>query len=131
MNKTLIIQSNLLIDTKKPDGRSEERFSRNAETPIGLFYAPMSCMLGLSPPGLEFRTKASSNSSRLIQKRDLTQIVTTSLPATGRRVGGYQTVIPPKSSCGQSGFNERSTNCSTGIYLPPKASPTQQFPVFD
>ena len=125
MNKTLIIQSNLLIDTKNPMGQ------RILLCPIGLFYAPMSCMLGLSPPGLEFRTKASSNSSRLIQKRDLTQIVTTSLPATGRRVGGYQTVIPPKSSCGQSGFNERSTNCSTGIYLPPKASPTQQFPVFD
>ena len=125
MNKTLIIQSNLLIDTKNPMGQSI------LLCPIGFFYAPMSCMLGLSPPGLEFRTKASSNSSRLIQKRDLTQIVTTSLPATGRRVGGYQTVIPPKSSCGQSGFNERSTNCSTGIYLPPKASPTQQFPVFD
>ena len=126
MNKTLIIQSNLLIDTKKPDGGKVFYFA-----PIGLFYAPMSCILGLRPPGLEFSTKASSSSSRLIQKRDLTQIVTTSLPATGRRVGGYQTVIPPKSSCGQSGFNERSTNCSTGIYLPPKASPTQQFPVFD
>ena len=125
MNKTLIIQSNLLIDTKKPDGAKYSTLSHR------FFYAPMSGMLGLSPPGLEFRTKASSNSSRLIQKRDLIQIVTTSLPATGRRVGGYQTVIPPKSSCGQSGFNERSTNCSTGIYLPPKASPTQQFPVFD
>ena len=125
MNKTLIIQSNLLIDTKKPDGAKYSTLSHR------VFYAPMSCMLGLSPPGLEFRTKASSNSSRLIQKKDLTQIVTTSLPATGRRVGGYQTMTSPNSSCGQSGFNERSTNCSTGIYLPPKASPTQQFPVFD
>lgn len=125
MNKTLIIQSNLLIDTKNPMGQSI------LLCPIGLFYAPMSCILGLRPPGLEFSTKASSSSSRLIQKRDLTQIVTTSLPATGRRVGGYQTMTSPNSSCGQSGFNERSTNCSTGIYLPPKASPTQQFPVFD
>lgn len=125
MNKTLIIQSNLLIDTKKTRWGKVFYF-----VPSGFFTHPCH-VLGLSPPGLEFRTKASSNSSRLIQKRDLTQIVTTSLPATGRRVGGYQTVIPPKSSCGQSGFNERSTNCSTGIYLPPKASPTQQFPVFD
>lgn len=125
MNKTLIIQSNLLIDTKKPDGAKYSTLSHRVILRTHVGYTRIAtARLGVQHQGiLQFQS--------FNPKRDLTQIVTTSLPATGRRVGGYQTMTSPNSSCGQSGFNERSTNCSTGIYLPPKASPTQQFPVFD